>query len=129
MQIFALDGMKTMKTIRFALPAALLALLGTACSTQAPFGANAVTSTATIHYLCESGIPARARYPGTDSAVIEYRGQIYRLQIAVSASGARYVGDGIEWWTKGTGKHSTVSVFEHAADGSSGRLVERCTAE
>lgn len=118
-----------MKTIRFALFPAILGLLGTACSTQTPFGTTATASTASVRYLCESGVQVLASYPDTDSAVIEYQGQIYRLQIAVSASGARYVDDDIEWWTKGTGKGSTATVFEHEADGSSGRLIELCTAQ
>lgn len=130
-QNFVPDGNEIMAKIRLTLTVAALTLLGAGCSTQLRSGVNAATPapSAAISYQCESGAHVRARYPDADSAVIEYRGQVHRLRIAVSASGVRYVGDGIEWWTKGTGKGSVAVVFEHEADGRSGRLIEQCSAE
>jgi len=41
-----------------------------------------------------------ARYDG-NRAVVEIGGVFHTLNIARSGSGARYVGDGLQWWTKG----------------------------
>jgi membrane-bound inhibitor of C-type lysozyme len=43
----------------------------------------------------------QAAYPDTHTAVLTLDGQTRRLQVAVSADGARYVGDHWQWWTKG----------------------------
>ena len=56
------------------------------------------------NYQCESGETILATYRSTDSA---------RVQIAVSGSGARYVGGGLEWWTKGSGAESEGTLFRH----------------
>ncbi|WP_027961972.1 MliC family protein [Halomonas halodenitrificans] len=79
-------------------------------------------------YRCESGATIAAAYPDTDSALVEYQDNRYAMQIAVSASGARYAGGGLEWWTKGTGPGAEGTLLRHAADGSSGEVIERCTA-
>ena len=68
-----------------------------------------------------------ATYPSTDSATINYKGSDYSMQIAVSASGARYVGGGFEWWTKGSGAGSEAILFHHMADDTSGSIVELCS--
>ena len=68
-----------------------------------------------------------ATYPSTDSAKINYKGSDYSMQIAVSASGARYVGGGFEWWTKGSGAGSEAILFHHMADDTSGSIVELCS--
>ncbi|WP_132998612.1 MliC family protein [Luteimonas arsenica] len=65
-------------------------------------------------------------YPSTDSATVQYKGSSYSMQIAVSASGARYVGNDLEWWTKGSGAGSDGTLFRHNADGTSGDLIEQC---
>ncbi|MDR3089418.1 MAG: MliC family protein [Desulfobulbaceae bacterium] len=57
---------------------------------------------AMISYQCESGRRIVASYPeGGDRATVFYQGKTLRLTRAVAASGARYVGDGHEWWGKG----------------------------
>ena len=43
----------------------------------------------------------QAFYPDPDSAVLTVDRQTHRLHIAISADGARYVGDRWQWWTKG----------------------------
>lgn len=55
----------------------------------------------TIAYACADGQALKARYPDDKTAVVEYGGQTRTLTVAVSASGARYVGEGLQWWTKG----------------------------
>jgi membrane-bound inhibitor of C-type lysozyme len=52
-------------------------------------------------YACEDGRSVLARYPDTKTALLEIAGVSHSLKIARSGSGARYVGDGLQWWTKG----------------------------
>ncbi|MET0273123.1 MAG: MliC family protein [Phenylobacterium sp.] len=52
-------------------------------------------------YACEDGETVQAGYPDADTAVLDYKGHTYTLKIARSASGARYIGYGLQWWTKG----------------------------
>lgn len=85
-------------------------------------------ASAVYEYRCESGEAIAAVYPETDSATVQYKGRDYDMQIAVSASGSRYVGGGLEWWTKGSGPGSEGTLFHHMADGTSGEIIERCTA-
>jgi membrane-bound inhibitor of C-type lysozyme len=56
---------------------------------------------AEVFYQCADGTTIRARYPDTDTAVIETGGKVHTLEVARSGSGARYTGDGLQWWTKG----------------------------
>lgn len=93
---------------------------------QAP---EASASTSTVHtYRCESGETIAAAYPSTDSARVEYKDRRYDMQIAVSGSGARYAGDDLEWWTKGSGPGSEGILFRHLADGTTGERLELCEA-
>lgn len=76
---------------------------GTAAPTAAPMAtapAPAIASKVT-QYACADGTTVAARYPTTESAQISFDGQTIDMEIAMSASGARYVGGGWEWWTKG----------------------------
>lgn len=77
-------------------------------------------------YSCESGRTVQASYPTDNTAVVEYEGQTLQMEVAVSGSGARYVGDELEWWTKGTGPGSEGTLFRHNSDGTSGEMVEQC---
>ncbi|MEO8808639.1 MAG: MliC family protein [Rhodanobacter sp.] len=71
-------------------------LLFAGCQTPAPDAtAKAIT------YTCDDGRTVQAVYPDTETAVIILDGQTLRLHIAVSADGARYVGNRWQWWTKG----------------------------
>jgi membrane-bound inhibitor of C-type lysozyme len=79
------------------------------------------------NYRCESGEAIAATYPSTDSATVQYKGGNYNMHIAVSGSGARYVGGELEWWTKGAGPGSEGALFHHMADGTSGERIELCT--
>lgn len=116
------------------IPATLTSfLLVSACaSTPQDKGAGSAPEAATpatsIHsYRCESGETITATYPNTDSATVHYKGSSHRMTIAVSGSGSRYVGGGLEWWTKGSGSGSEGSLFRHNADGTSGDSIELCT--
>lgn len=111
---------------------AIAALGITACTTTAQDHAGLQTTPAFAasaqRYDCDSGETVAAIYPNTDSATIEYQGRVYKMNIAVSASGARYVGEGLEWWTKGNGSGSEGTLLQHQADGTSGAGLEYCTA-
>ena len=87
----------------------LAALLGlAACNkpaeqAQAPEAPAAAAPAAAplTTYVCDDGRSLKASYPDADTAVVELEGATHTLKIAISASGARYVGDGLQWWTKG----------------------------
>jgi len=61
-----------------------------------PAPASAVPA---VGYACESGAMVEARYPDTATAQLAYKGRTYDLRSVEAASGARYVGSGVEWWT------------------------------
>ncbi len=108
-------------------------LLVSACTSSSPDEVDARTpvvapSPSSVHtYRCESGQTIAATYPSTDSATVQYKGSNHNMQIAVSASGSRYVGGELEWWTKGSGPGSEGTLFRHMADGTSGESIELCT--
>lgn len=52
-------------------------------------------------YVCDNGERVTAGYPDKDTAVVTYKGRPYPLKAATAASGVRYVGFGLQWWTKG----------------------------
>jgi membrane-bound inhibitor of C-type lysozyme len=58
-------------------------------------------ATPRLVYRCADGRVVQADYEDTDHAVLVVDGRSRRLTIARSASGARYVGGGWQWWTKG----------------------------
>ncbi|GAA3991674.1 hypothetical protein GCM10022279_13530 [Comamonas faecalis] len=91
-------------------------VLAAACSTVVQVPQQPIT------YRCDSGRAVTASYPDTDTATVDYQGTRHAMQIAVSASGARYTGDGYEWWTKG----AEGTLFGHNADGTTGERIELC---
>lgn len=105
----------------------LLALAVAGCDHPAADSqASAANASPVTVYHCESGQTIRASYPDHDTAVVTYRGDTHRMTIAVSADGARYVGDGLEWWTKGQWQGYEGTLFRHRSDGSSGETLEQC---
>jgi membrane-bound inhibitor of C-type lysozyme len=56
---------------------------------------------ARITYACDDGRTVRAQYPDAKTAQVKLDGEMHQMTLAVSGSGARYVGDGLQWWTKG----------------------------
>jgi membrane-bound inhibitor of C-type lysozyme len=73
----------------------------TAGSPPSPATAAPGTGAEVLVYHCADGETVRASYPTSDTAVVEFAGRSRTLKTAASASGARYVGDGLQWWTKG----------------------------
>lgn len=120
------------------IPTLALALLGSACSeapqeqakaqpeSSAPATLEPQSPSAMHSYRCESGETIDVSYPSTEAATIRYKGQNHEMKIAVSGSGARYTGNGLEWWGKGSGAGSAGTLFRHLADGTTGESVETC---
>ena len=79
-----------------------------------------------LTYQCDSGKTIMAAYPTDSTAVVEYDNRRIQMKIAVSGSGARYVGERLEWWTKGSGEGATGTLFRHLEDGTSGEVIEQC---
>lgn len=68
---------------------------------QTPVTPVAVVAATTLTYACDDGRTVQAVYPDTYTAVLTLDGQTHRLHTAISADGARYVGQHWQWWTKG----------------------------
>lgn len=73
----------------------------TAAPAAKPLGARIDLSAETINYRCANGERLKVAYRGADAVMITYRGETHFLPLARSASGARYAGDGWQWWIKG----------------------------
>ena len=114
-----------MRTV-FIITAAALSLC--ACANTTALSARG-QSDASYSYVCDSGNTVIARYPSDSTAIVRYLGATYKMQIAVSASGARYVGNGMQWWTKGSGAGSHGTMFKHNADTTAGQRLESCIRE
>jgi membrane-bound inhibitor of C-type lysozyme len=52
-------------------------------------------------YRCADGSSIEAGYPDAQTAIVTVGGHAYTLKAARSADGVRYVGMGLQWWTKG----------------------------
>jgi membrane-bound inhibitor of C-type lysozyme len=85
-----------MSTRRFA--PCVLALLLAACGVPPP---SPTTTAPVTRYTCRDGRVVTARYPDSGTARLVIDGAAHVLKIARSADGARYVGEGWQWWTKG----------------------------
>src|SRR5690606_19447380 len=53
-----------------------------------------------IGYACESGETVEVRYDGAEVAEVVYKDRRYTMRASASASGARFVGSELEWWTR-----------------------------
>jgi membrane-bound inhibitor of C-type lysozyme len=54
-----------------------------------------------MNYTCSDGQSVQASYPDNNTAIIKLKGETHTLHVALSGSGARYIGEGWQWWTKG----------------------------
>ena len=116
---------------------ALLSCLGlavAACSQEtppaptSPIEAPTTQTAAAVGYACESGKVVTATYPDTETARVSYDGRDYVLTSAVSASGARYAGQGLEWWTASrNGQESGTLSRLGLNDTKGGTIIERCS--
>jgi membrane-bound inhibitor of C-type lysozyme len=76
-------------------------LLALAILTMAACATTPVTRDAWINYTCTDGRNLQARYPNTNTAVVKLQDETHTLHVALSGSGARYTGEGLQWWTRG----------------------------
>ena len=91
----------------FAAASGLAFAVTVACSPEAesppapvtPSPAPTGVAAPPVSYACESGQSVTVSYPDTATALLTYRGQSYTLRSVQSASGARYAGPGLEWWS------------------------------
>ena len=112
-----------------------LALLAAGCSQEkptAPIEAPAAQGSAAVGYACESGKTVVVAYPDVQTARLSYEGKDYILTNVVSASGARYVGQGLEWWTASRGETENGTLSRAGQDGGQGDqaggvIIERCS--
>lgn len=68
--------------------------------TQPQPAAPAAPTAPPVGYACESGQTVTVAYPDTATAQISYKGQTFAVRSVQAASGARYAGSGLEWWTE-----------------------------
>jgi len=113
---------------------AFVATLATACApdtlpSRPPNATKAPTpkQITLVRYACDDNAVVQASYPTPDMAVVQYGDNTYEMQSARSADGARYVGDTLEWWTKGNGPGSTATLFARA-DSGAGDVILECEA-
>jgi hypothetical protein len=52
---------------------------------------------------CDNGDTVEVGYSG-QYAMVTYKNVTHRMRLALSRTGARYVGDGLQWQTQGMGK-------------------------
>lgn len=110
-----------------------LGLTAAACSqeappTTAPVEAPVAPLAAAVGYACESGKVVTVTYPDTETARVSYDGRDYVLASAVSASGARYAGQGLEWWTASRDGQESGTLSRLApTDTAGGTIIERCS--
>jgi membrane-bound inhibitor of C-type lysozyme len=110
-----------------------LGLTAAACSqeappTTAPVEAPVAPLAASVGYACESGKVVTVTYPDTETARVSYDGRDYVLASAVSASGARYAGQGLEWWTASRDGQESGTLSRLAPnDTTGGTIIERCS--
>ena len=85
-------------------------------------------STGWLTYDCTGGGVVRARYLGPDAAQVEARGRLHEMKRATSASGARHVGGGLEWWTQGSGTGASGLLLAHRGDDDRvGERLDSCS--
>lgn len=95
-----------------------------------PVPAPAPAGGTPVSYACESGQTITARYPDQQTAEVTWQGRGYTLRTAASASGARYVGDGMEWWTRSRDGRETATLSEAPTTGGPAtELLERCARD
>jgi len=81
-----------------------------------------------VGYACESGKTVSVRYPDTSTAEIAYEGQTYTVRTVPAASGARYAGSGVEWWTVGRDGQETATLSRLGPNQDVGvAVLERCS--
>jgi membrane-bound inhibitor of C-type lysozyme len=86
------------------------------------------SSAPSVGYACESGATLQVQYSDSDTAQLAYKTQTYALRSVQAASGARYVGAGVEWWTATRDGQESGTLSRLGPDGTTGvAVLERCS--
>ncbi len=95
---------------------------------SAPATAGPVNPPVVIaNYLCTGGKTVEAGYPSPTTVVVIWQGHAYTLTQAPAASGARYTGFGLQWWSKGMTR-ATLATLKPGEDIASDPGME-CVAQ
>jgi membrane-bound inhibitor of C-type lysozyme len=118
-------------TLRLLAGLAGCSLLATGCApytgglTKPPL--NTIYRVALVRYDCKSGAHIKVSYSSKKkTAVVVYKGQSHPMHRAHSANGARYIGDHLEWWIKGSGEGKPGTLFHHRNNGQTGDVIQSC---
>lgn len=96
--------------------------------TQPQPTAPATPSAPPVGYACESGQTVTVGYPDTATAQISYKGQTFAMRSVQAASGARYAGSGLEWWTETRAGQESATLSRLGPNEDVGVVVlERCS--
>lgn len=84
-----------------------------------------------VAYACESGRTVSVRYPDAETATLTYEGRTLTLKSTAAApaaeTGARYAGEGLEWWTAVRDGQETAALRRAGPNAQVGAVVlERC---
>jgi membrane-bound inhibitor of C-type lysozyme len=82
---------------------------------------------ATATYACDTGATIEVSYEA-DRATVRYEGRDLAMQSSAAASGARYVGDGYVWWSRGSGEDAEGTLYRDA-NGEPGETVASCQVQ
>ena len=93
-----------------------------------PSPAPAAATAPPVSYACESGQSITVAYPDASTAQLTYQTWSYTLRTVQSASGARYAGSGLEWWsaTRDGSENATLSRLGPNEDVGVA-VLERCS--
>jgi len=93
-----------------------------------PTPAPATSTTPPVSYACESGQSIAVSYPDAATAVLTYKGQSASLRTVASATGARFSGSGLEWWTATQDGQETATLSRLGPNEDVGvAVLERCS--
>lgn len=79
-------------------------------------------ATPTYTMQCNNGEKFKVSYPTQQSAIMYYHDELLLLNEAISASGARYTNETLQWWTKG--QDGTLSTLKPGEQISSDRGID-----
>lgn len=99
----------------------ILALFLAACTLLTPKQTPADTLSNRIRYICNSGRPIDVTYQ-KDRILLRYKEKNHLLGVAISVGSARYAGDGLIWWNKGTENR----LYKLLGKEGTGELLENC---
>lgn len=116
---------------RRPIAAATTLIVLSACGAETPEPAPAPPAAPALvpaSYVCDSGVNIAVEYPDAQTARLTYQNAVQVLNSQPAASGARYIGRTLEWWTAVRGGQET-GVLRRVADNpeAEGQVVERCT--